>query len=329
MVWIEAYARSASSTLLSLVESVSTGQVPSPTMFAIFEPSSSHGDEEWTGGSGTLQKLVECNFSEVDAIREWNNVHTKTNGAKSVSEASAACASADIVVYKTVNYGHNVGDQVLPFLVRNEGLHVLSLVRDPRGIYGSQENTAGNFTQGNNGIAGMLSVCDTLAANLQVRHPMLKVVEFDELVLRPLETTKSIFKFLNLTFGDSQIEWVHENFNAKVCLSFWGKIAKFFTSLVGISIESYNDCHEDSTTTRLKWKSELSDAELQAFENHTTCLTTARAYGWPTGVIHRESATNVSGLVLKSIVCVVVLGLLAGLIVCGCCKKRLRWLLPS
>ncbi|CAK0824618.1 unnamed protein product, partial [Prorocentrum cordatum] len=103
--WIAAYARSGSSTVLSLTTSTSL------TAFALFEPCHS-GDLlepylEAQGCGALLLQIASCNFTGIKKLWGWSNGHSSTNGAGSYSPSRAAhaCASADLVAFKTIPRG--------------------------------------------------------------------------------------------------------------------------------------------------------------------------------------------------------------------------------
>mmetsp|Transcript_46264 Transcript_46264/g.107590 ORF Transcript_46264/g.107590 Transcript_46264/m.107590 type:complete len:374 (+) Transcript_46264:82-1203(+) len=280
-VWIDAFARSGSSTLLSMVEAAES---PNLTVLGLFEPTHSWPERNM---QANLMKLLQCDTMDVPALYGLADSHSTTSG-ESLEALAQECRDSDLFAVKTINVGHNLTADVLPVLEQDEDLQVLYLVRDPRGILASQQVTPGSFDDAS--TAAMLDVCDVFWHASQVDHPRVMPVLFEELVSSPEQTARAIYRFLGLPEpGEAQLLWIDANFEAELCVSPWRKLAEYVIWMFGGSmsaLQAYDDCRPDSEDTVDKWKGSLSTASLQAFESHPSCQGAADFYKWPRGVMH-------------------------------------------
>mmetsp|Transcript_27231 Transcript_27231/g.47651 ORF Transcript_27231/g.47651 Transcript_27231/m.47651 type:complete len:449 (-) Transcript_27231:32-1378(-) len=271
-VWISAYARSGSSTLLA-------GVATAPSVFPLYEP---HNAQTHEGKDQFLMRMFECDFISGDVLQaDWEGAPRGI-----VNAAAERCKSADLVAVKTVVYGHDLRLEGLPLLEREPQLRIVSLVRDPRAIYSSQMTTPGDFIEAAQGIDGMLSICDVFAKNINVKHKRIEFIVFERMTTDAAGTLEDLFEFLGLEFGSATQEWIEQNFDADC--GFWSRFYLGFCSVFGVSgCEAYTTCRSDAAASNEKWRYTLGDTELQAFQEHPSCVRVAEFYGYPTGVIHQ------------------------------------------
>jgi hypothetical protein len=286
-VWIHAYARSGSSTILSLVsvdDDVPTGTSEKHLgrFFTLFEPchpkDALHPRLAVKGCAGLLHALSRCDFQDVEMLQGWNNVHSKKRGALedyAPQSASVACSGADVVAFKTISRAYDqfpINRMARPLLDNDPRVRFLDVIRDPRSIFSSWLTTFPfNDTRlGGTGrdVSAMLSICDTFADNLHMDHPHVHRVVFEDLVKDPLRVVRETYAFLGLRSGDAQEKWVRKTFNAKSCpgVDHW--------------IAPYSDCHTESSRALDRWRSTLTAEEKHAFATHKQCVDVARAYGY-------------------------------------------------
>lgn len=286
-VWVTGFPRSGSSTTLSMVKAVADiadGQAPGE-VFSLFEPchdgdavAASLAEE---GCSGLLSHIARCDFGGVEQLWGWNQPHSTNNHTQIFSKALATeyCLQAHVIAFKTVDYGHDIG-QFLWLLDAEPTLRVVATVRDPRGIYASWKTTepfpdllrnpesCGTCPGG--AFYNMTQLCDAFAANLQVNDERVHTVVFEELLRRPVEITRRVYNFLGASFSANQREWIKRTFDAQDCPEepSWH--------------EGFADCHTNSAGATDSWREALTDEELAIFSSHASCRLVAEAYGYPT-----------------------------------------------
>lgn len=277
-VWINAYARSGSSTLLALIaaaEGPTNGRI-----LTLYEPSASVSDEDMPR---FLLRMVHGNFVEGDLLQDaWSAE------LMSVETARLAAKRANLVAVKTITYGHDLRLEALPILEVEPQLRLVTIVRDPRAIYASQLSTTGEFVEADAGIDGLCSICDNFARNIGAEHERLHTVVFERMTTEPVTTAQALYSFLSLKFGSVQEKWINDNFDANCGL--WSSLLNFACNLFGKSCQEYTTCSTNSEASNQKWRYSLTDHELQAFQAHQSCTRVAEFYGYPTGVIHQEVA---------------------------------------
>lgn len=294
-VWVHAFARSGSSTMLSMVAAAtdsplipaSLERAPDPKgrIFTVFEPC--HKRDEYVSGIDAhsaeskgcptvLLDLAKCRFDRVVRFHAWDDVHTKKRkaGKFQPDTASAACAGADIVAWKTVTKAHegfSVQENVLPLLEADERLRVISVIRDPRSIYASWMSTWPFNQELTRNVSAMLTVCKSFASNIGVKHPRLRRVYFERLIKDPMGVMRNVYQWLGTSFGPSQEQWVRQTFGAKDCpgIDQW--------------IAPYSDCHTNSEASLEKWNEVLTEEEKRAFNQDPNCQAVANEFGYKLG----------------------------------------------
>jgi len=267
--WIAAYARSGSSTVLSLTTSTSL------TAFALFEPCHS-GDLlepylEAQGCGALLLQIASCNFTGIKKLWGWSNGHSSTNGAGSYSPSRAAhaCASADLVAFKTIHWGHRLEAEALAVLEADRRIRMVNLIRDPRSIFSSQTLSPGNtYQQLVQGTDGMVSMCDNMCENLAFRHPQVHHLQYERLVTSVNTTSAALFGFLGLPVDEKARSFVQANFDGDCDESSGTSTSGFF-----------GDCRTNSSASLTKYKL-LSNNEYAAFMAHESCRNISHAYGY-------------------------------------------------
>jgi hypothetical protein len=269
--WIAAYARSGSSTVLSLTTSSGL------TVFSLFEPCHI-GDLlepylEAQGCGALLLQIASCNFTGINKLWGWSNAHSKTNGAGSYSPSAAgeACAAADLVAFKTIHWGHRLRAQAFPVLLADPRIRMVNLIRDPRSIFSSQTFSPGNtYHELVMGTDGIVSMCDNMCGNIAVNHPQVHHLQYERLVTSVNSTSAALFGFLGIPIDENVRSFVQANFDGD-CGDNWG------TSTSGY----FGDCRANSSSSLTKYKL-LSNNEYAAFMAHETCRNVSHAYGYDT-----------------------------------------------
>jgi len=263
VIWISGFPRSGSSTLLSMLSTGPENAPPSDT-FALFEPCH-YGDEvEKTLQSrkcwGLLSALADCRFWRIKKLWGWSNPHSSGNSTPYDRETAAKmCKDAHRITFKTVDYGHEIAKWT-KLLDAHPDMYMVAAVRDPRGIWASWKSMEPFATGIKEGTFYTLEqVCAAFAANIDVQHPRVKMVLFENMVRKPRDVTRNLYAALGLDFGAAQEKWIDSNFNSKDCppVPAWQ---------VG-----YDDCREDSESVAQHWRSVLSEDDLRRFKEDANC----------------------------------------------------------
>lgn len=242
----------------------------------MFEPCHS-GDElspslEAAGCGGLLWSLTRCDFSNIRQLWGWPDSHTTNNHSQySQTKAKALCDEAEVVAFKTVDYGHSL-EHWTWLLDQDPFLRVLDVVRDPRAIYASWKTTEpfSSLVKGGE-FYRLTEMCDTFVANMEMKHPRIKQVVFEELTNHPKETAWEVYLFLGLPYTSVQDRWIDRTFGAT-----WCPEPKPWE--IG-----FTDCHVRGTTreTTPSWMSVLTREELDSFAANPNCTRVVAAYGFP------------------------------------------------
>mmetsp|Transcript_21446 Transcript_21446/g.36746 ORF Transcript_21446/g.36746 Transcript_21446/m.36746 type:complete len:367 (-) Transcript_21446:91-1191(-) len=270
VVWINSFGRSGSSVLLELLE-----QVDLP-VFGLFEPCRDvpEGEEKdilepWLvekGCAGLLSQLVQCNFTGITELWGWNHPYSKLNGAGSdysPDAASKACLSAGVVIFKTIDWGHNLTSEAIPFLEANPHVHMIDLVRDPRSIYAS-ELTLGWTVD----TKHLLDLCDLMSENLNKSHSQMTRVVYEQFVTKPSEIAAGIFSFIGMPAelqGANFSKYVKNNFDSDGCHR-WNELP-----------HEYTNCRTNSSGKAVEY-SKLPNEEYTAFMKSASCSSVSLFY---------------------------------------------------
>lgn len=269
VVWINAFPRSGSTLLLSLVSQV---DIP---VFALFEPCAKYDDVgPWLSKEGcgaVLSQLATCNFTGIKHLHHWSDPGTLRNGASedySPTSASSACKSAGLVVLKTVTWGHNVASEAIPFLQANPHVYAIDVVRDPRSMYASAMFAEDFYTDPERGhnVRELIDLCDDLYRSMEVSYPRMLRIVYERFVQNPAETAKSIFSFIAATpeLGAVDVnQFLKRNFNARNCED----------------MSSYSICKQDSMKPLERYKALPWDMS-QVFRTTQSCVAVAEFYGY-------------------------------------------------
>jgi len=264
VIWVMAYPRSMSSTLLSMV-SVTSG--PSTDSFSLFEPCHNGDkiDRALNGCRGLLEDLSQCRFDRVNHLWGWGNKHSSGYHLEyTPARATSMCSNANRVSFKTIHADHNIS-QWIDFLDANPNLHMVNAIRDPRGIWASWKSMKTMSDKIRKGTFYTLEqVCAAFASNLGVAHPRVKHVLFEDTVKNPHKAARDIYAALNLKVEVALEHWVTSNFNNKAC----------------IHAGSLADCRADSESMAQKWRTKLTQEELQRFRQDENCQKVKIAYNF-------------------------------------------------
>eukprot|EP00927_Polykrikos_kofoidii_P079217 TRINITY_DN759_c0_g1_i1.p1 TRINITY_DN759_c0_g1~~TRINITY_DN759_c0_g1_i1.p1 ORF type:complete len:387 (-),score=41.58 TRINITY_DN759_c0_g1_i1:16-1176(-) len=272
-VWVTGFPRSSTSTVLSLVSAgqpVDDDVDGGPSTFSLFEPC--HDGDEYVENmtcADTILQLIRCNFTGVKSLWGWTNSHTTSsqNGSQvnySIDGASALCASADIVAFKTVD---NHPSPFFYLLDEAPELRRIDVVRDPRGIYASWKTTE-PFRSLLETMPNISGICDTFLENSKVNHDRLYRLVFENLVQDPETTMRDVYSFLGLEFGERQQTWLQATLNTTWC-------PEPEPTEVG-----YTDCHTSADDAPERWRSALSEEEIASFRETPSCQQITDMYGF-------------------------------------------------
>eukprot|EP00448_Togula_jolla_P002335 CAMPEP_0170598762 /NCGR_PEP_ID=MMETSP0224-20130122/16422_1 /TAXON_ID=285029 /ORGANISM="Togula jolla, Strain CCCM 725" /LENGTH=360 /DNA_ID=CAMNT_0010923339 /DNA_START=77 /DNA_END=1159 /DNA_ORIENTATION=- len=274
-VWVSSYPRSGSSTVLSLVSSSLEGEETQSqtSTFSLFEPCHD-GDEydPWKkeqGCASLLWGLSRCDFSGVKKLWGWADPHSSNHHVKfEAAVATDICQKANLVAFKTVDYGHHL-EKWTWMLNTHPHMKIVDVVRDPRGIWASWKTTepfATLLKEG--GYYTLEGICENFAKNLDLQDTRIHHIVFERLMDNPWETTTQVFNFLGLPFGDKQKKWINSTFNAKECPE-----PKPWE--IG-----FTDCHTKSASVSEKWREVLTQEEIANFNANPDCRRVVQAYGF-------------------------------------------------
>lgn len=252
-------------------------EAPPSHVFALFEPCH-EGDQvtgplQQRGCGGLISSLAHCDFSEVVSLHGFRNPHTSHHDELETNPGAAGflCGAADLVTIKTIEYAHDLR-QALPVLDADDSIYMLDVVRDPRGIYASwkQLEPFATYLRGPNATL-MADICNSFAANINVTHPRLRRVVFEELVKAPETVMRETYSFLGLPFGRPQLAWIATTFNAVDCQE---------KTKANHLNAKFSDCQTNSTVSMGKWRQQLSPDELHFFASDAKCQEVALAYNF-------------------------------------------------
>lgn len=290
VVWISAFPRSGSSTLLSMVRAANPDSdvgdavtSASDEVFTLFEPCHFGKDIEHSDiliAEGLpkpcptlLSELARCNFSRAQTLWGWDNKHTTNHGqGYTPATAAAYCNRANLVAFKTVGQSKVVDatrrlSEILWTLEDVPALRILDVVRDPRAIYASWKATD-PFPRilGERSYPLWREVCDTFASNLNVSHSRVHRVILEDFARDPRAGMRQVYSFLDLKFGIAQEQWLN---------------ATFFQGDGCRRENNYTDCHVQPLDSLTKWREELSNEELLAIGAYEPCRRVMTAYSYP------------------------------------------------
>eukprot|EP00927_Polykrikos_kofoidii_P051911 TRINITY_DN4568_c0_g2_i1.p1 TRINITY_DN4568_c0_g2~~TRINITY_DN4568_c0_g2_i1.p1 ORF type:complete len:369 (+),score=30.36 TRINITY_DN4568_c0_g2_i1:68-1108(+) len=293
-VWVTAFARSSSSTVLSMVQTAPTGLPgfdPQKDLFSLFEPchplDQVNVSDDDAHCQRLLARLMQCNFSGVDSLHGWGHDHSFTGGdAYSQDYAESRCRQARFVVMKTVNVTNPRPDAVerrgsapVPYslnlaamggylLGEVPGLRIINVVRDPRAVYASMMKTPAFELVIAREPETLTSICDSMLASVNVHHPRVLEIRYESFVKHPELSARRVMEFLEMPFGSNQIDWINKTFGHD-CVTHKGAL--------------YDDCHPDPEAGIAKWESVLTPREVEVFENHPACCELAKRRKYPLG----------------------------------------------
>jgi hypothetical protein len=267
LVWVTGYPRSSTSTVLSMVslgQTVMDEAENDERTFSLFEPCH-HGDKFAATGCGDLlQQLLRCDFTGISSLWGWGDYHSTSQHIEkdpfSAAGATRLCREAGVVALKTVS-----ADKYLKhwewLLEETPELHVLNVVRDPRGIYASWKMTPGFGAR----IDAGLRMCHIFSENIDFDHPRVYTLVFEQLVSNPEKIMRQAYDFMGTEFGKRQKEWLKETFDVSECPE---------------HRKDFSDCHTNSGAVAEKWRSVLSQKELDLFSQTESCQRVFQHYGF-------------------------------------------------
>jgi hypothetical protein len=244
--------------------------------FTVFEPC--HDGDAYSkqvmdkGCEHVIRTVTRCNFEGIFklwGLADPHSTHHVNGSALTTEAAGEVCSSADIVAFKTVDTGHMIRDWEW-LLDETPNMRVLNVIRDPRGIYASWKTLEPFKTLlEKDEFYTLDQVCENFVANLEFDHPRVLNVVFEDMVLRPGDIMQQVYGFLGLPFGDSQVAWIESTFDAIDCPE-----PKPWE--VG-----YTDCHTNSQNSADKWRTVLSEDELDNFNDSPACQRVVAHFAYP------------------------------------------------
>lgn len=276
-VWVHAYARSGSSTILSMFAEAWPGaRKGNGSVFALFEPC--HKDDlleprlRKMGCGALLSELSDCDFTGVVDLHGWSKSHSRTRGLSDFEPQAAHmnCVSADLLAFKTISHPFDtfrLQDEAFPVLRRNRNLKFIYIIRDPRSIYTSMLTTPPFNENYNRSVAILKRICDSFALSTQTRHPRVHRIVFEHLISNPEAVMRAAYEFVGADFGEPQMAWITNTFR-KGCDE--GDYWEFHGS--------YSDCKSDPRASLDKWREFLTSDELNVFKTHDSCVSVAEAW---------------------------------------------------
>jgi hypothetical protein len=273
-IWVTGFPRSGTSTVLSMVsagQTVMNDYEGDEKIFSLFEPCNPQDKFAGAGCKELIWQILHCNFTGVEFLHGWHNYHsTSQNTHKkpySPEGAKRLCSAADAVAFKTVTADHRLENWEW-LLDEKSDLRILDVVRDPRGIYASWKSTepfATTISAASFDAKGMIKeICDVFSDNIDFDNKRVHRVVFEQLVANPKKTVRKAYGFMGMEFGKRQATWITETFGASEC--------------AGMS--NFTDCHTNSDEAAEKWRSALSQKELDLFAEIESCQRVSQQYGF-------------------------------------------------
>lgn len=312
-VWVHAYARSGSSTVLSMVSQafeeahleekqeleVTLESLKTPAtslavntegaaaeaqlghVFSLFEPCH-EGDQleaelASQGCGGLIGELASCRFDKIKSLNGWRDSHSKTRGAKiyTPNAASAACSGADVVAFKTISQAGEL------FHIQEHGLPVLN--KEPR-----------------------LRMIDIVRDPRSIYASWMSTFPFNDTRLGGVRRDVSALKGLCESFASSlnvTHNQVHRVVFERLVVDPEGVMEDVYQFLqvpfgesqknwvnrtfnakecpgVDRFIAPYSDCHTNATESLEKWRTVLQPNERETFASYPPCLSVAHAYNY-------------------------------------------------
>jgi hypothetical protein len=270
-VWVTGYPRSSTSTVLSMV---SLGQTVmdecenDERTFSLFEPCHNGDKFAGTGCGDLLQQLLRCDFSGIDSLWGWEDPHSTSKSREkdpfSAAGATRLCRDAGVIALKTVSADKYLKDWEW-LLQETPELRVLNVVRDPRGIYASWKMTPRFAQKLGVGLHSIGEICDVFSSNIDFDHARVYTLVFEQLVSTPEKIMRQAYDFMGMEFGKRQNEWLKETFDVSACPP---------------GPRGYSDCHTNSGDVVEKWRSVLSQKELDLFSQTESCQRVSQHYGF-------------------------------------------------
>lgn len=103
-------------------------------------------------------------------------------------------------------------------------------------------------------------------------HPRLFVVRFEDMVSTPQKAMQSIYDFLGLSFGLSQLQWLDSHF--------WHGNGNW-NNCSGGDWDKFSTCREHPMEVALKWRHELTVEEKKYFNSNILCRGVRDKFHYP------------------------------------------------
>ncbi|XP_053398395.1 carbohydrate sulfotransferase 1-like [Mercenaria mercenaria] len=204
--------------------------------------------------------------------------HVDANLERCLRTAISFCKEAQLLAFKFIRLSMEEASKLLPLY---PNMKIIHLVRDPRGIIQSKLKIKAVTTK--TFKKDVVTYCSRIEKDLKVskeipqKHPKrLKILRYEDLAEKPLETAETLFKFLGLTFEKHLQDFIFQQTHAS------HKSCKYCTQ------------RKNSSKTSNKWRSHI-DHNMAIFI-YDTCRTSNVILGY----LPLESAQALRNLTIPS-----------------------------
>lgn len=279
-IWVHAFTRSGSSTMMSMFSEALGRQGVDNHVFALFEPCK-QGDDiaeplASQGCGGVVRSLGRCEFTNINWLKNWFDLHSRRGGLQDYDaiKAADACMNASINVFKTAfnptKEQFPIGDR-LDVLDQVDSMIMIDVVRDPRNIYSSIMSTWPFNVTAKRDPSILTGMCDSYAEGLNVTHDRMHRINFENFLRNPSDVMRKAYAFVGADFGKKQEDWIAAHVNANVCPD---QVARPY-------IKAYSDCRTDSQSGITAFEKLMTDEEKAIFAAHGSCQLLKTAWSLP------------------------------------------------
>ncbi|XP_002731127.2 carbohydrate sulfotransferase 1-like [Saccoglossus kowalevskii] len=257
-------------------------------MFYLFEPFRvvsdmiKNGDIDKSLENSTKFELIEnifnCRFPAyfVHHIRRWGLAAHESNSLKGVCNQYGGCKNTtpEKLSESCTMYEH-IGVKVIrleslqllePLVRYDTNLKVLHLVRDPRGVVSSRKYMYKNANNRSINTMGHLradlkAYCQRMVEMLRVvsdppewLEGRYKILRYEDTATDPINSVKSIYKFLNLPLPENVTDWIDNN------------------TKEDHNVKSVMGTKKNSTAAAQSWRSRLIYDDVNIVQHLSPCL---------------------------------------------------------
>jgi len=250
-------------SVFSLITAVDSSEIRKTPDLGYFAAAAEKIGDETDSIAETVKYFVSCDFGKFVSVWEQSTVRRLV--MRDISSGSSTCRESNSVVMESVRNIYSVQKSLLPILKEVPQLKSVHIVSDPRHIYHSQYVGGGI----NMKFQELTSICEELEKDLDVNLDSVKFVVLEHLIDKPQETVEEIYSFIGRPFSTAAKRLVNDTFLNKCSL-----MDRF---------NLFSTCSDGYSKSVNLWKTGLSDDDLLTFENNSSCVHVAKAYGFPLG----------------------------------------------